>query len=170
MNLETERLRLRRPSAHDVAAWMTFFRSERATFHGGGPQATDGTAWRAFAAFAGHWDLRAFGPLVVMRKRGGEPIGLVGPWFPAGWPERELTWSIWSPEFEGRGYAFEAARAVRDHVFADLGWKTAVSYIDPGNGRSIALAERLGCRRDADAAKPDGDDVLVYRHAPKTET
>ncbi len=170
MKLETERTHLRRPGANDVAAWMTFFRSERARFHGGGPHVTDGVAWRAFAAFAGHWELRAFGPFVVVGKDGGEPVGLVGPWFPAGWPERELTWSIWSPEFEGRGYAFEAARAVRDHVFTDLLWTTAVSYIDPGNDRSVALAERLFCRRDTEAAKPEGDDVLVYRHAPKTGT
>jgi RimJ/RimL family protein N-acetyltransferase len=38
-----------------------------------------------------------------------------------------------------------------------------VSYIDPGNARSIRLAERLGARLDRSAAKSDPED-LVYRH------
>ena len=42
------------------------------------------------------------------------------------------------------GAAAEAAAAVRDHARTHLGWKTAVSYIDLDNARSIALARRLG--------------------------
>ena len=60
-----------------------------------------------------------------------------------------------------------AAEAARTHVFETLGWDTAVSYIDPQNARSIALAERLGAVRDDSAARPHPDD-LVYRH-PKPE-
>ena len=41
-----------------------------------------------------------------------------------------------------------------------------VSYIDPGNARSIALAERLGARPDPDAPRADPDD-LVYRHTAR---
>ena len=67
------------------------------------------------------------------------------------------------PEGEGKGYAFEAANAVLDWAFLTRGMPTLVSYINPLNARSIALAERLGAAHDASAkAAHDGD--LVYRH------
>ena len=166
MEFETGTLRLRRPKADDVQAWLSFFQSNRAKFQGGGREIAIGTAWRVFAAFAGHWQLNGCGPFVVTVKGTDEAIGLVGPWFPADWPERELSWSIWHSALEGQGYAFEAVRAVRAHVFNELGWPTAVSYIDPHNKRSIALARRLGCYRDDEASRPGGDHVLVYRHIP----
>ncbi|TMV69267.1 GNAT family N-acetyltransferase, partial [Thioclava sp. BHET1] len=81
---------------------------------------------------------------------------------------REMGWSLWSAEGEGRGYAREAARAVIAHAFGPLGWDTAVSYIAPDNARSIALAERLGAIRDDSAAHPGDTPCLVYRH-PKPE-
>lgn len=162
--LATPRTCLRRPCARDLPAWESYFLSDRASLLGGGPSAGSGLAWRVFATFLGHWELNQCGPFVVTQRDRGEPIGLVGPWFPANWPERELSWSIWEPRFEGGGYAFEAVTAVRAHIFRDLGWTTAVSYIDKTNRRSIALAERLGCQLDETADTPDGDDLLVYRH------
>lgn len=162
--LRTERLILRRPQVDDLNAWQTFFVSNRAVFIGGGPSKDEELGWRAFATLLGHWRLNKCGPLVVVLA--DKPIGAVGPWYPAGWPEKELSWSIWSAEHEGFGFAEEAARRVREHVFADLRWPTAVSYIARENGRSIALAERLGCVHDKRARAPDGDPSLVYRHPP----
>lgn len=162
--LTTDRLILRRPEPRDLDPWIAYFLSDRAAPQGGGPSQSEGLGWRVFASFAGHWTLNECGPFVVVLKDSDRAVGMVGPWFPAGWPEKELSWSIWSAEAEGQGIACEATRAVRDHVFADLGWKTAVSYIAAGNTRSIALAERLGCRLDPCGDHPPGDDVLVYRH------
>jgi len=68
---------------------------------------------------------------------------------------------------EGKGYAFEAAQMARDFAYAELGRDTLVSYIDPNNTRSIALATRLGAQRDDTAARPDGEtleETIVYRH------
>ena len=44
-----------------------------------------------------------------------------------------------------------------------MGWDGAVSYLDPKNLDSIRLAERLGAKKDKEAATVDGHDV-VYRH------
>ena len=104
----------------------------------------------------------------MARKGDDTALGMVGPWFPAGWPERELGWTVWSDAAEGKGYAFEAAAAARDHAFGALGWETAVSYIDPDNIRSVALAERLGARHDPEARGPGENSCLVYRH-PRPE-
>ncbi|THH35087.1 N-acetyltransferase [Aliishimia ponticola] len=172
--LETERLILRAPQADDWPQWRAMTRSERSRFIRAADM-TDGLAWRAMGHIIGHWVLRGWGNFVITRKGDNTALGMTGPWFPQGWPEPEIGWSIWSAEVEGTGIAFEAAQAARDFAFGTLGWQTAVSYIVAENTRSIALAERLGARLDptADHPKPaqkkDTDEtVLVYRH-PKPE-
>lgn len=163
--LETERLILRAPVATDYPAFAEFYGSERAKFIGGTSE--EGKAWRNFGHIIGHWVLRGFGMFVVTSRATGEPVGLVGPWFPEGWPEREIGWSIWSGE--GRGIAYEAADAALDFAFLDLGWHTAVSYVADANLRSSALAERLGASVDPDAVPMKSDDpIRVYRHPRRT--
>ncbi len=162
--LETRRLVLRAPEPGDWPDFDAFLASPRADFIRSGDYAL-GQTWRAFGHVIGHWVLRGFGNFVFTLKGSGRALGMAGPWFPAGWPEREIGWTVWTPEAEGKGYAFEAARAARAFAFDALGWDTAVSYIDPANARSIALAERLGAARDDAARHPAGDrPCLVYRH------
>ena len=163
--IETERLILRTPRFEDLSVWTPFLASERSQFIGG-PQPDAGQAWRAFSHIAGMWALRGFGSFVFTRKNTqDQPLGASGPWFPVGWPERELGWTVWDQSAEGTGLAFEAASAARRYAYDTLGWQRAVSYIDPGNARSIALAERLGCTLDPDADTPFPDKRdLVYRH------
>lgn len=161
--LETRRLILRAPLASDFDTLAPFLMSHRARFIGGGAETDIGHAWRILAILTGHWALRGTGTFVAVDKDTGAPVGSMGPWFPEGWPERELGWSIWNAADEGKGYAAEAVERLRAHAYADLGWTTAVSYIDPDNTRSIALAERLGCTLDPDARRPAPSD-LVYRH------
>ncbi|MEM9798665.1 MAG: GNAT family N-acetyltransferase [Pseudomonadota bacterium] len=164
-HLETERLILRAPEAADFDAFADFALSDRAHYVGGGPEHNTGYAWRVLATLAGHWHLRGFGIYVAQEKTTGQPIGSMGPWFPGNWPEPELSWTIWTEAAEGQGYAFEAVTTLRHHAYTVLGWITAVSYIDPGNARSRALAQRLGCQVDEGAAQPDFDDpVEVWRH------
>jgi RimJ/RimL family protein N-acetyltransferase len=67
------------------------------------------------------------------------------------------------PGTEGRGLMTEAARAIRDWAFGPRGLPMLVSYIDPANTRSIALAERLGGRRDPHAPTPHGKPMGVWR-------
>jgi RimJ/RimL family protein N-acetyltransferase len=163
--LETERLILRAPQASDFEVFAPFVMSDRAGYIGGGADKDIGHAWRVLAILSGHWHLRGFGTFVAEEKATGLPIGSMGPWFPGDWPEQELGWTIWTQAAEGQGYAFEAVKTIRRHAYADLGWRTAVSYIDPTNTRSQALAQRLGCRLDADATPPQRDNPIeVWRH------
>jgi RimJ/RimL family protein N-acetyltransferase len=160
--LDTPRLILRQPEPGDFPAYFAYCASPRSPMGAGCPE---GEAWTYFAALFGHWQLRGFGRYVLTRRDTGAAIGHVGPHYPAGHPEPEIAWMIWDPACEGRGFAFEAAAAARDHAFRDLGWTSAVSYIDPANARSIALAERLGARLDPTAPHPHPDEpCLVYRH------
>jgi RimJ/RimL family protein N-acetyltransferase len=102
--------------------------------------------------------------LVGRRARLGPACRIHRPERPPEYPERELGWVILEG-FEGKGYAFEAAKLARAYAFETLKFETLVSYIDPDNARSIRLAEKLGAVRDDKAARPEGDGCLVYRHA-----
>jgi len=168
--LETERLILRAPRASDFEVFAPFVMSHRARFIGGGADKDIGHAWRVLAVLAGHWHLRGFGTFVAEDRETGQPLGSMGPWYPGNWPEEELGWTVWTEAAEGRGYAFEVVTALRRHAYADLGWTTAVSYIDPENARSQALARRLGCHLDSGAPCPDFDTPTeVWRHPAPEE-
>jgi RimJ/RimL family protein N-acetyltransferase len=158
--LTTDRLILRPPAAEDFPGYRDFYMSDRSR-HAHGPL-TETQAWYAFCVEMAHWPMRGFGMFTVLTQADPEtPIGLVGPWFPADWPEREIGWLLWDGH-EGHGYADEAARACLIHAFEHLGWDTAVSYIAPENTGSVALAERLGAQLDdAPAAKPG---LQTWRH------
>lgn len=162
--VETPRLTLRAPQMSDFDAWHAFTQDERSRFVR--PAEIDlSQSWRGFAHITGMWALRGYGSFVFCDKTTGAPLGMAGPWHPLDWPEPEIGWSVWAPQAEGKGLAFEAADAARDHAFTTLSWPTAVSYIDPDNTRSIALAQRLGCTPDADAPRfPKDARVIVFRH------
>jgi len=165
--IETERLTLRAPAPQDAESFVAFYGTERSQFVGGPLEPRP--AWNFFCTEIGHWAVNGFGMFTVTRKGDDRAIGLVGHWYPLGWPEKEVGWVIGDPAAEGQGIAYEAARACVDHAYCVLGWDTVVSYIAPANARSIALAERLGAARDTSATPParktpDAPDALVYRH------
>ena len=164
--LETDRLRLRAPVAADWPTYRDFALSDRARFVRP-PDVDAERAWRMYAGMIGHWVLRGWGSFVFTLKGEDRPLGMVGPWFPESWPEREILWMVWDSAAEGKGYVTEAVGATLDHAFGPLGWDTAVSYIDPANAASIRLAERLGARLDPDAPTSrlvESPDLIVYRH------
>jgi RimJ/RimL family protein N-acetyltransferase len=92
----------------------------------------------------------------------GDCVGQVGISHGPLFPEKELGWLVYDGH-EGRGYATEAAAALRDWAARTLSLERLVSYIDAENVRSIAVAERLGAVLDPAAPKQDPGD-LVYLH------
>jgi RimJ/RimL family protein N-acetyltransferase len=154
--LVTPRLRLRAPEVADFDAYARFATSERARFIGG--PMTREAAWLDFAQMVAGWLLHGHGVWSVERRDDGALLGFLPLVHEAGDPEPELGF-LFLTEAEGRGYAREAAEAARGFAFDRLGWPSVVSYIDPGNARSISLAERLGARRDGTEAGS-----LVFRH------
>lgn len=162
--LKTARLILRPHVAGDFDRLAEIYGSERSRFIGGPLDRK--SVWRGFAGDVGQWVLLGFGAWAIEVRENGAYVGQIALNFPEHFPERELGWIVWQ-EFEGRGYAMEAALRAREFAYRDLGWPTAVSYIAPENTRSIKLAERLGASVDPDAATPDGDVCLAYRHPAK---
>lgn len=160
--LDTPRLRLRAPAAADFEAEAALLADPARTRFLGGPQDRE-QAWRSFAAGLGHWLLRGFGRWAVEETATGAYCGLVGPWFPEGWPEPEIGWTL-TAAAEGRGLAFEAAQAARAHAYDALGWTTAISLIDPGNTRSVTLAERLGAHWEGEFNHVRFGRMGIWRH------
>jgi len=60
----------------------------------------------------------------------------------------EIGWTM-HPDYTGRGYAAEAARAVLDLAFSTLGLHRVYAELDVRNHASIALCRRLGMREEA---------------------
>jgi len=164
--LMTERLVLRGPEASDFAAVACFFADETRSSGFGGP--LDRTeAWRWFASMIGHWALHGYG-FWMADSKDGQTVGMVGIWYPEGWPEPELGWVMFE-NGEGSGYSFEAAEAIRMHAYKTLGFKTLSSNIFPGNIRSVALAERLGAVHERDYENVTHGTEMVYRHPAPVE-
>lgn len=158
--LTTDRLILRPPVFADFPAMEKLLTSQRAK-HMGGPYNTF-AAWGLFCHDVALWHLFGHGALMIDLRSTGECVGQVGINHGPLFPEKELGWLLFEGH-EGRGYALEAARALRDWAQTAGGLPTLVSYVDPANARSIAVAERLGAVLDAVAVRQDAED-LVYRH------
>ena len=158
--LITARLTLRPMRSEDWAAYRRLMGSERAQYMGG--PFSDAAAWGMFCSDHAQWDLFGCGALMIDETATGACVGQVG--INAGplFPEFELGWFVY-PDFEGRGYAREAAEAILCWAKEVRQLPSLVSYVDPANARSAGLALRLGAALDPKAERPSPDD-LVYRH------
>jgi [ribosomal protein S5]-alanine N-acetyltransferase len=85
-------------------------------------------------------------------ENGGEPFGWCGliRWDLEGVTEVEVAYVLGRP-YWGKGYATEAAMAVRDHGLRDLGRRRLVSLIYPDNVASVRVAEKNGMTYERDA-------------------
>ena len=80
---------------------------------------------------------------------------------------------ILNAAYQGRGYAYEAARAFFDYLFSEKGARRIYAYTETDNLRSQRLCERLGMRREgvfvefvSFVSNPDGtpryEDTIQY--------
>ena len=140
--LETDRLILRPPQLSDLDRWTEMMGDEDASRFIGGPQ-TRAVCWRGMMTMVGAWATTGVSMFSVVEKSSDRWMGRIGPWYPDGWPGREVGWAL-HPDSQGQGYAHEAAVATMDYAFEVLGWDAAIHTINPDNRASIVLAEKLG--------------------------
>ncbi len=145
--LETARLRLRGWRARDLKIHAEMSADpEVMRYIGNGEPLDRMGSWREIAMHIGHWVLRGYGQWVLERKDDGASLGQAGLWNPPGWPGLEVGWRL-ARDAWGQGYATEAGQAAIDWAWATLDADQLISVIQPGNVRSIRVAERLGMRR-----------------------
>lgn len=158
--IKTERLTLREPREADFAAMLAFNDSPRSGFVGGGGPRQQ--VWRGLLANIGHWALRGHGFFSVDTRK-GDFIGRVGVIYHDGWDEPELGWHLYDGH-EGHGYCVEAARAAKADYHARLTAAPLISYIDPANPKSEAVARRLGATPERETVFFDKT-INVWRHS-----
>lgn len=163
--VETDRLVLREPRESDLEAHVAFMTGDRSRFVGGPVDRSQ--AVRGFMSMVGHWVFRGYGLWVMALKTDDTPIGRIGFIYPDGWDEPEIGWHVYDGH-EGQGYAFEAAKAALPVGSAKFGLDGVISYVAPGNARSIALAERLGATVERERELL-GATCRVYRHPKQAE-
>ncbi|KKB07582.1 GNAT family N-acetyltransferase [Devosia chinhatensis] len=156
----TQRLELRPMVMADFENYRALMMSDRARFMGGPYDLR--SAWGMFTNDVAQWALFGHGCLMIQRRGDSACLGQVGINHGPLFPEKELGWLLYEG-YEGHGYAFEAASALRAWAFGTLTIHHLVSYCDPENARSIALAQRLGGVLDVQAVGQDPRD-LVFRY------
>lgn len=102
-----------------------------------------------------HFDEHGFGLFALERRSDGQFLGFCGlnrPAFETAFtPCVEIGWRLCF-EAQGQGLATEAALAVRDFAFAQVGLSEIVSFTVPDNLASRRVMEKIGMKHD-----PAGD-------------
>lgn len=164
--LRTERLVLRPLAISDLDEYVALFEDpEVLRFIG------DGTAAIREEVIAWHertlrrnetegWDMR------TIRQHDGTFVGRCGVAvrdLDHG-VEHEVGYII-AREHWGRGYATEAASAVRDHALATFGLHRLVALIAPGNDASVRVADKLGMSYEREVRFHDRPTMLFALEA-----
>jgi RimJ/RimL family protein N-acetyltransferase len=166
--VETERLILRKPMKSDAKALLEAYSDPEVMRYIGIGETRDLEQTRAWLDKAlGRWKVDGFGHYVIERKEDGHVLGRAGflVWNPDTWETGtlaelgeqsvvELGWMLAQAHW-GRGYAVEAAAALRDHGFRELGFERLISLILRGNERSERVAEKIGSRYVRDVSRGD---------------
>lgn len=174
--LATQRLRLRLPLAGDVSAAAKLVTDPEVMRFLGGQVVPQERVGAVLERWIRRWEDNGIGFFVVERREDGAFVGRVGLsiWDVRGWThatlagagryaQPELGWALVRSEW-GRGYATEAARAVRDWAFAQRDIGRLVSLIAPDNLASAAVARRLGASPAGQVKLFDSGDAVIWEH------
>jgi RimJ/RimL family protein N-acetyltransferase len=162
MKLETSRLLIRHLQPSDAETLARLWTHPEVTRYMGGP--------RDFHAIRQGFeeDARSSPPPVidlwpVIEKATGQVVGHCGliDKEVEGQQEVELVYVFQVPAW-GKGYATEAASAVRDYAFATLKLKRIIALIDPDNSASARVAIKLGMSFEKETRRPSGKVLRVY--------
>jgi len=86
-----------------------------------------------------------FGFWLLLRKEDSAPIGMCGVCRRDYLEFPDIGYAL-LPEFEGKGYATEAASATLAYARAQLGFNVICAIVTPSNTSSIRLLERIGLK------------------------
>jgi RimJ/RimL family protein N-acetyltransferase len=87
------------------------------------------------------WKTRGYGRWSVFHQETNEFVGFAGFRCEGGVPE---LIEVVHEKFWGNGYTTEAARAVLDYGFSQLGFRVVCAFTRPANERARSLLEKLG--------------------------
>jgi RimJ/RimL family protein N-acetyltransferase len=123
-------------------------------------QARDYTAERVL----GSYTLNGFGMYAIIRSSDGAWLGNAGLVRRDGLPAPDVGYALLA-QYEGHGYAFEAAQGVMQYAHDALGYPDLYGIVVPENLRSAALLRRLGMEDRGDLRLPpprDEEALLLF--------
>ncbi len=112
------------------------------------------------------YEKHGFGLYRVALTMTGQPIGMCGILKRATLDMPDVGYAL-LPAYEGKGYAYEAASAVMDHAFNELGLPQVAAITDPSNQRSIALLEKLNFEPSGTTGQHGQELLLFIKTAPE---
>ena len=149
---ETQRLILRHFHTLDGEAMDRVFGDAEVMRYGSGVQTPEWVRKWLRGCLEDYYQKWGFGLWAVVERDSREVVGFCGLSRFAdvgGQPETEIGYRLAGANW-GLGYATEAAGAVRDYAFGELGLKRLISIIDPRNAASVRVAEKTGMRYEKD--------------------
>ncbi|MDH6251649.1 ribosomal-protein-alanine N-acetyltransferase [Chryseobacterium sp. H1D6B] len=102
-----------------------------------------------------------FGNYVVVTKESNEKVGAVGIFEREGLDVVDIGFSLLE-EYEGKGYAYEAAVKVKSIGMDDFGLKKLSAITSKNNFSSQKLIEKLGLKFQKHVTLPNDDEELMY--------
>ncbi|HET9896957.1 MAG TPA: GNAT family protein [Streptosporangiaceae bacterium] len=166
--LRTERLVLRPFRQGDEAAVLAYRRRAEVCRYIPSDPLDEATAGEFVASRLGLTTLAADGArIVLVVELAGQVIGDVLVRIERlGDGQAEIGWVL-SPDFQGRGYAAEAARRLVELSFSELDMHRVWAQLDRRNSASARLCGRLGMRHEAHLRqdmwlKGEWTDAVIY--------
>nr|WP_299386235.1 GNAT family N-acetyltransferase [Allomuricauda sp.] len=102
-----------------------------------------------------------FGMYLVQLKDSFEPIGLCGFVKRDYLRHPDIGFAL-LPKFEGKGYAFEASKAVLNHGRTQLGMQEILAITTAMNLKSQKLLEKLGLQQKGTVRPDQKEDLLLF--------
>ncbi|MGZ5197728.1 MAG: GNAT family N-acetyltransferase [Kaistella sp.] len=102
-----------------------------------------------------------FGNYIIIRNEDREKIGSVGVFERDGLDVHDIGFSF-LPEYEGKGYGFEAASALLEVAFSEFGLQKISAITSNTNTSSQKLIEKLGLKYLKNIRLPNDEEELRY--------
>lgn len=168
MYLKTKRLLIRSIQSGDVQALAELWTDPAVTRYLGGPRNAE-TLLKDFQAEAQAGQPDPFDLWPVIDLSSGQVIGHCGLLEKEveGQPEIEVVYVL-SASTWGQGYATEAALALRDYAFDQLGLTRLIALIKPEHQASAHVAQKIGMRLERETVRAGGQVMQVYAINPST--
>jgi ribosomal-protein-alanine N-acetyltransferase len=161
--LETDRLILRRLLPDDLDSLFALYRDpDIRRYFPEGTLSYEETKEELEWFLNGHPEHPELGLWATIHKESGRFIGRCGllPWTIDGRPEVEVAYLI-DKAYWGQGLGTEAAQAILDYGFQQLGLSRLICLIDPANQASIKVATKIGMTFEKEAEDEQGP-FLIY--------
>lgn len=161
---QTERLNLRRLTLEDADLMLAVWNDPAFVRHVGdrGIRTLEEARQAMTEGPLMLYEKYGYGPYRVALKNDDTAIGICGIFRREALSDPDIGFAL-LPEYCGKGYAFEAARAVIDYARDVLELATLTAIVSPANAASIGLIGKLGLGLERMYTWPDDDEeVAIY--------